>query len=76
LYIKLYDKQIGKGIMIVNLEKETWIKIQTYIIGSDSSSRNNEATYEKDNAIIYNNYLKEYKKLDNKAIKFKDILSI
>ena len=76
MYIKLYDKQIGKGIMIVNLEKESWIKIQTYIIGSDSSSRNNEATYEKDNAIIYNNYLKEYKKIDNKAIKFKDILSI
>ena len=73
LSVKLYNKQIGKGIMIVSLEKESWIKFQTYIIGSDSSSRNNEASYEKDNAVFYKNYLNVYNKIANEAIDFNDI---
>jgi hypothetical protein len=60
LSVKVYNKQIGKRIMIVRLEKESWIKVQTFIIGSDSSSRNNEASYEKDNVVFYKNYLNLY----------------
>ena len=59
--------------MIVSLEKESWIKFQTYIIGSDSSSRNNEVSYEKDNAVFYKNYLNVYNKIANEAIDFNDI---
>jgi len=73
LSIKLYNKQIGKGIMRVQLEKESWIKVQTYIIGSDSSSRNNEASYEKDNVVFYKNSLNVYNKITNEAIDFNDI---
>ncbi len=73
LSIKLYNKQIGKGIMIVHLDKESWIKVQTYIIGSDSSSRNNEATYDKDNTIFYNNNLNFFNRIVNEAKEFTDI---
>ena len=73
LSVKVYNKQIGKGIMIVRLEKESWIKVQTFIIGSDSSSRNNEASYEKDNVVFYKNYLNVYNKIANEAIDSNDI---
>jgi hypothetical protein len=39
LTVKLYDKQIGKGILIVRSNKEAWIKTTTYVIGSDSDCR-------------------------------------
>ena len=59
--------------MRVHLEKESWIKVQTYIIGSDSSSRNNEATYDKDNTIFYNNNLHFYNRIESEANEFTDI---
>ena len=49
LSIKLYNEQIGKGIMIVHLKDDLLIKVKTYIIGSNNTSRNSETAYKKDN---------------------------
>jgi hypothetical protein len=63
LSVKLYDEQIGKGIMIVHLKDDSWIKVKTYIIGSNNTSRNSETAYKKDNPKFHNEHESEFKKI-------------
>jgi hypothetical protein len=65
LSVKLYHEQIGKGIMIVHLKNDSWIKVKTYIIGSNNTLRNSETVYEKDNPKFYNEHESEFKKILN-----------
>ena len=42
--------------MIVHLKDDFWIKVKTYIIGSNNTLRNSETAYKKDNSDFYNKY--------------------
>lgn len=65
LTVKLYDKQIGQGIMIAYSDKESWIKTTIYVIGSDSDCRPSMAGYLADNKKFYTENEKEFNKIWN-----------
>lgn len=67
LSVHLYDKQIGKGIMIVHLEKDIWMKVHTYVIGSNPTERESQSTYEKDNKEFFDRYYNDFREILTKS---------
>lgn len=68
LSIRLYrDMNIEEGILIAKRKKEqdSWLKVETVVVGGDSNSRLNRTAYYRSNEDFFKQYEHKYKDIWN-----------